>query len=294
MKDLKEHYLNSVNLNSETEFPYLVLDVCNGRALPRNPGFQVMHWHEDLQFIYVLDGAIEVKTLEHSFHAEKGEGIFLNKSVVHRVRQIGSCHYNSFLFPAEFLGFYAGSPARRLVDSVTENDQISVYLFQCETDWCREIMSVLKRLSELERNKTDFYVYEVLTALCSLWLILRKNIALPHEKPKSAVSIRMGKVLRFIEEHYPEDITLEDLADSANISKSECTRCFKTCLNTTPYKYLMEFRLLKAAQFLRDTEKPVGRIAAETGFHQISHFGKCFKEKTGCSPRQYREMERKK
>ncbi|WP_416810440.1 helix-turn-helix domain-containing protein [Dorea formicigenerans] len=86
-------------------------------------------------------------------------------------------------------------------------------------------------------------------------------------------------------------ITLADLSKSANISKSECSRCFKLSLNTTPYKYLTEYRLSMAAQLLKTTREPVGNIAASVGFRQMSHFGKCFKEKTGYSPKAYREVE---
>lgn len=63
MKNVQNDYINSVNLNAGWDFPYLVLDVINDQSYPRNPGFQVMHWHEDLQFIYVLDGEVEIKTV---------------------------------------------------------------------------------------------------------------------------------------------------------------------------------------------------------------------------------------
>lgn len=69
------------------------------------------------------------------------------------------------------------------------------------------------------------------------------------------------------------------LSKSANISKSERSRCFKLSLNTTPYKYLTEYRLSMAAQLLKTTREPVGIIAASVGFRQMSHFGKCFREK---------------
>ena len=48
-------FINSINLNAGTDFPYLVLEIINEQSFPRNPGFQVMHWHEDVQFIYVLE-----------------------------------------------------------------------------------------------------------------------------------------------------------------------------------------------------------------------------------------------
>lgn len=73
MENGKEDFINSVNLNINTDFPYLVLDVINDKSYPRNPGFQVMHWHEDLQFIYVLNGIIEVRHLimRYGYRQEK-------------------------------------------------------------------------------------------------------------------------------------------------------------------------------------------------------------------------------
>lgn len=287
----KEDYINSVNLNSNTDFPYLVLDVINENAYPRNPGFQVMHWHEDLQLIYVLDGEIEIYTLENFVRIQAGEGLFINKNVVHNVKGLGECHYNSFLFPTYFLTFYTGSPANTFVDDIVTNESFEFLRFTKTNDWHKEILSVLQQLVEIEKNKTEFYPYEILVWLSSFWLTMRKNIVIPLERKENTVQIRMQKVLRYIEEHYAEDLTLTDLARSANISKSECSRCFKISLDTTPYKYLTEYRLSKAAQLLIKTNEPVGNIAANVGFHQMSHFGKCFREKTGCSPKAYRAME---
>ena len=102
----QQDYIHSINLNQNTDFPYLVLNVIDNNSYPQNPGFQVMHWHEDLQFIYVLSGAIEVATLETRISLHTGEGIFINKNVVHLVKKSGSCHYNSFIFPDYFLKFY--------------------------------------------------------------------------------------------------------------------------------------------------------------------------------------------
>ena len=285
----KKNYINSVNLNIDTDFPYLVLDVIGQNSYPRNPGFQVMHWHEDLQFIYVLDGIIEVRTLDHSIRVQAGEAIFINKNVVHFVGEIKNCHYNSFLFPPYFLAFYAGSPAKDFVDSIIMNDRLPFVHFTPAIGWQKEITTLLRQLVQIEKEKTNFYVYEVLVKLSSLWLVMRKNIILPQEQKESVVHLRMQKILRYMEEHFSEDITLSDLSASANISKSECSRCFKISMDTTPYKYLTEYRLSKAAQLLAKTNEPVGNIAAAVGFHQMSHFGKCFKEKTGYSPKAYRE-----
>lgn len=285
----RNSYINSINLNSGTDFPYLVLDIINDNSFPMNPGFQVMHWHEDLQFILVLIGSIEVCTLDTSVQIHAGESLFINRNVVHNVLRLENCHYKSILFPAYFLEFYAGSPAKNFVERITANELFSFIHFTSERNWHREITDQLRALTQMENTKTDSYIYEVLVRLSSIWLVMGKHVSPPQKQRKSVVHLRIQTILRYIETHYAEDITLADLCLCANISKSECARCFKVSMNTTPYKYLTEFRLAKAAQLLKDTDEPVGTIAAAVGFHQMSHFGKCFKEKTGYTPKAYRE-----
>ena len=285
----KNDFINSINLNAESNFPYLVLDVINEHSFPRNPGFLVMHWHEDLQFIYVLEGEIAIDMLESSVTVSRREGVFINKEIVHRVRQCGNCHYKSFIFPAHFLTFYPDSPAHALVERITENPNLPLYHLSGVGDWQEDCLSQLRELSRLEQMKDEFYPYEVLTHLTALWLTMQKNMALPQPKAVSAAAKRMRLFLDYIREHYAEDVTLEQLAQSANVSKAECLRCFHQTMDTTPYKYLTEYRLSQAAELLKKTDKPVGEIAASVGFRQVSHFGKCFREKTGLSPREYRK-----
>lgn len=284
----KSEYINSINLKAHTDFPYLVLNVVNERAIPQNPGFRVMHWHEDLQFIYVLDGTVTVRTLEEMKTLHAGEGIFINKNVVHLVEKIESCNYKSFLFPDYFLFFYLGSPASNLTENITNSSHISLISLRQEKDWNRDILEYLKELVLLENDKTVFYCYEVLVTLSKLWLVLLKNVNIPLNGADNAVSRRMRKFLHYIETNYTEEISLEELSNSANVSKSECLRCFKESLQTTPYRYLMDFRLSKAAKMLTETDWPISEVASRTGFNGQSYFGKCFKEKMGCTPRDYR------
>lgn len=285
---MSNNYINSINLKSNSDFPYLVLNVINDSSFPRNPGFQVMHWHEDLQFIYVLDGEIEVKTLEKSNFLKKGDGIFINQNVVHLVKKNGKCHYNSFIFPKYFLEFYIGSPAESYVDCVVESN-IETLLFKTENGNAKKILQLLYELSELEKRKDKFYSYEVLCKLSCVWLEICKRFSHCYENHSDIGEKRMRKFLNFIENNYSQNITLAELAKSANVSKSECLRSFKSTMQTTPYKYLTEYRLSKAASLLKNSDELIGNIATFVGIEQSSHFGKLFKEKTGMSPREYRK-----
>lgn len=201
-----------------------------------------------------------------------------------------SCKYMSFVFPDYFVSFYFEGPAARLTQSITENTGISLVVLYDSKQWGHQALSILRELVEIEEGeRSSLYAYEVLSRLSRLWLLMLKNITAPDQYPENIISVRTRRFLQYIESHYQEDVTLDDLAGSAGVSKSECLRCFKTTLQTTPYKYLMDYRLSKAARLLKETSLPVSEIAIQTGFNGQSYFGKCFREKMNCSPNEYRK-----
>ena len=99
---------------------------------------------------------------------------------------------------------------------------------------------------------------------------------------------RMKAMLSYIWEHYTQPITIQDIAASANISKSECFRCFAELSQTTPIEYINQFRLLQAAQALTSTNKSISDICYMTGFNNTSYFTKKFREQYGMTPKAYR------
>ncbi len=151
---------------------------------------------------------------------------------------------------------------------------------------------MLKQLSQIDSATTLCYEYEVLSLLASLWLELAKNISVPKVSTYDVIVNRMQIFLSYIQEHYADDITLDDLAQSAGVSKSECLRCFKLSMQDTPYHYLLEYRLQVAADLLTNSTLSIGEVTQAVGFQSQSHFGKLFKTRIGFSPRDYRVAHR--
>ena len=79
MKNIQNDYINSVSLNSGPGFPYLVLDVINDQSYSEKFELSGYALARRLQFIYILDGEIKVKTLDTSVRINRGSGIFSNK-----------------------------------------------------------------------------------------------------------------------------------------------------------------------------------------------------------------------
>lgn len=287
-----QHYLHSPNPKAETIFPYLVMDTNGGKSIPKTPSFHIMHWHEDLQFIYVLSGTIYVRTLYQLEKIRSGEAVFINRNVVHQIQSDDLCHYVTIRFPEQLVSFYQGSPAKRYVTAYSTNPDLSVYLFRENVDWHANVIHLLCDLIALENRKVSAYEYEVLVLLSRLWLELVHHIEAPIEHIQKDYVKRMQLFLQYIDEHYSENFSLNDLAKSANVSKSECLRCFRLSLQTTPYNYLKEYRLQQAALLLVETNQSISYVAVQSGFRQSSHFGKCFKERTGYTPKDFRKRNR--
>ena len=99
-------------------------------------------------------------------------------------------------------------------------------------------------------------------------------------------------MLQFIQEHYAEDVSVEQIAASAAISPSECLRCFHDMIGTTPNQYLRDQRTQRAAELLCGTGLQVSEIAAQCGFRDASYFARAFRQVYGCGPTDYRRKAR--
>lgn len=127
--------------------------------------------------------------------------------------------------------------------------------------------------------------------LSIVWLNLIKEI-----KEDIKISIpsasnddeRVKMAMQYIQTHYADNIDLDSIARAANISKSECCRSFKRILKVTPFEYLMEYRISKAAELLLKNKDSISNISLDVGFNGISYFGKVFKKYRNCSPSEYR------
>ena len=92
----------------------------------------------------------------------------------------------------------------------------------------------------------------------------------------------------YIKEHYSEIITLLDIANSANISKSSCNRIFNKTLKMTPFEYLLSFRINQSIHLLINSNKTISEIAYSCGFQDASYYCRMFRKYIGISPQKYR------
>ena len=96
------------------------------------------------------------------------------------------------------------------------------------------------------------------------------------------------KSKEYIQDNYADTITTEDLAAVSSISVSQLIKLFNKYLDTTPQKYLWQYRVNKGIYYLKNSGRSIGEIAFLCGFKNQFHFSRLMKEKTSWSPKELR------
>ncbi len=98
------------------------------------------------------------------------------------------------------------------------------------------------------------------------------------------------KALDFIHERFFEDITVEQMAEQARMSKYHFIRTFRGVVGDTPYHYLALYRIHQSQKLLAETSLSVQEIALQVGFANSKNFIACFKKHVFVTPSQYRQQ----
>ena len=85
----------------------------------------------------------------------------------------------------------------------------------------------------------------------------------------------IAAILSFIEQHYPENTTLSNIAEIVNISERETLRCFKKITGESTIQYLLKYRLIRSASVLTEyPDKNISIVAEECGFDSPAYYTK--------------------
>lgn len=96
------------------------------------------------------------------------------------------------------------------------------------------------------------------------------------------------RAIDYLREQYNQDFSLHDLAQVANLSPYHFSRVFKHEVGKTPYEFLLDVKLERARDLLKNSRKTITEICYSCGFNNLSHFTMVFKKKMGVSPSHYR------
>ncbi len=258
------------------------------------------HWHPEIEIIIINHGEADFMTDDQKLRLHAGEGILINQNVMHSIQPIdedANCSFYSVVFHPSVLFGYGNTvmSTKYLVPVLSSPTMRIIELYEHDPKLER-IMDLTN--SVIAANLTRKYGYELVikSHLCQLWIsllenVIPQNITKTKETTISMDETRVKDAILYIEMHFHEQITLEQLASSIHISKSECCRCFKRTLQVSPIEYLMKYRIFRATQMIQrgDPEAhSMSSLAFSVGFNNASYFNKVFRQYLGCTPSEYK------
>lgn len=247
------------------------------------------HWHEALEFNYVLSGCVKVTTPGQNLQFSANEAFFINSNVLATMVPVNTCVLDSHLFDAVFLGGHFKSVFEtKYLYPVTQNRQIEIVAIRGETPVQKQLLQKLRQLAILQQQ-TDAE-FQTRNLLSDIWILLLDTLKQSQTTVvQSRDRDRILTMLSYIHENYHEKLSLAQIAASAAISPRECLRCFQSCIQQSPTEYLITYRVDAAKKLLKTTALPITEIAMQTGFNSAAYFAKIFRRTTGKTPNGYRK-----
>lgn len=249
------------------------------------------HWHTELEFVYIGSGTVTAWVGEKKCDLPKGSGIFINSKILHRFHSPAEADVPNFLCMPSFIAPQGSLIYDKYILPVISST-LTFQIFCEEVPWQAEVLSIMKQIMEAQEHTSSG---ELVTAslVQRLWLEICENADISYEenggKNSASSQARLQMMMQYIHLNYADDVSLEDIADYAQISKSTVLNLFRRYLHITPINYLINYRLNEAAQLLSNTEKKIHAVSGETGFHNVDYFCRLFKKHYHVTPTEYRK-----
>jgi AraC-like DNA-binding protein len=287
----KEEYLPMDTVS----FPYL----CMSADLDDFPEKTISwHWHKAFEINYIASGQIDFMMTGRTAKLSKGDVVFINSDVLHALSAHGnetSAISFAHFIDSRFLSGGAGNILEsEFVFPLTGNTDFNYFCLYGENQNDSEMIEIIKKMTEVCREEPYGYEFMVRNLISSFWIKMferyKSDICRPCNK-KSLDGSRIRDMMQFVRENFNDKLGLKDIAGAAGIGTRECNRCFDRTIGMSPMEYLNQFRLEQAIGLMLNSDESITNISEDCGFFSNSYFSKCFHDRFGCTPNEYRKRQ---
>ena len=243
------------------------------------------HWHEELMIFYIEKGSAIIHCNSQPIPISAGDLVVINSNDIHYVE---NCCYH--LVESYILIDFAFLLSHR--DDVCQTKYIAPLVhnrirFQNKIENDSELISlVLDLISEYEEKRLGYELWIKAGFYRILVLLMRRYaISVTTDEIKNRQHHQLRSVLKYIDEHYDQKITLKGLAAMANSSPHHFCRLFKSITGMPPVAYVNYLRINEAMKLLQQQHLPIGEVALTVGFNDSNYFSRMFKKYKKISPK---------
>lgn len=287
-----KNFLIDENLKELTKHQTVVLPIaCYETTITQHiHGYIPLHWHDEIQFVYIVKGEAIFQVNEEWITVKQGDGLFINSECLHMAKdknQSGCVYICLNVSP-----YFVLSPElfTKYVKPYIQATNLPYLYIDQQKNWGKNILEGILKIYQYIGQTPPYYEMDITTQLTIIWKNLIDNgFKLEYVQTETIKSQRMKQMLSWIHEHYAEKIFLEDIARAGQLSRSECCRYFKRYLKCTPVNYVVDYRIQKSLPLLQQDDCNITDVAYQVGFNSTSYFIKEFRNSMGLTPLAYKK-----
>lgn len=250
------------------------------------------HWHTALEIIMPTENYYEVASGNETYHVLPGEILIIPSGEMHQLIAPPSGKRFIFLFDMTTISKIQGFTGMQSL--------LNGFLHLTKQTYPQIFEDVYQLLFQIRNeyfSSNNFRELAIYSKMLNLFVILGRNHLnntdiFPNVriyKQKEYVE-KFNSVLDYIDKHYTEDLSLDDVAAFSGFSKYHFTRLFKQYTDSTFYEYLCYKRIKSAEELLVHPDLSITEIALQSGFSSISTFNRIFKHYKNTTPSEYRSL----
>ena len=231
----------------------------------------------DSKFYYVEKGEIFVEIYGRTILAIPGDLLLIPANTVHSCRlteklyaEKSWCHFSLKNGSREFFESYNIPPVIHIKDRAVIN----------------KLFGTLFSSHNMDEDQKGLVAA---TAICGL---VQYYLEHSNTTRTDTGTDRIKKVIAYMNSHYTENITLQQLSGLAGYSPAHLSKCFRDATGVPPIRYFNNVRIEQAKYLLQYSDDTVGRVMERCGFSDAAYFSRAFKKVMGYSPQAFRELYR--
>lgn len=232
------------------------------------------HLHKELEILICQKGTVEATCNGQTLLLQESEIMIALPNTIHSYETKDYCDYILFILSPSTLPMFKPYFQKELT---------APFLSKEQTKKITPFTQML--LEEWAGDRNQELMLSYLSVIFSL--IFKKTTF--TEKAASTYEDILPSILLYVDEHYLEPFTLEDLASHLGFHPSYVSRLFSERVHCTLTHYVMELRVSYAKHLLQNTEKSITEIAYECGFATQRTFNRVFQRLVNSSPREFRK-----
>ena len=241
----------------------------------------VPHTHNHVELFYIIGGKGQFLINDQLYPVNTNHLVIINPNVIHTEVSLNAQ-------PLEYI--VLGVDGIELSISGTSNGQFCILDHFESLDMASCLRNILREMEMKQPGYED--VCQAFMEILIIRLMRSTGLSLPSETSAVSTNRQCAAVRRYIDLHFKEALTLEQLAEEGHMNKFYLSHAFKREYGVSPINYMISRRIEESKYLLAETDLSMSQIAQLLGFSSLSYFSQVFHRTQSISPKEYRQRQK--